>query len=779
MDKMIRDFHVGFIVALLLGAILSGGRVLLGAEEFPDTLPGIELIKITREAIGNKGWDRAKEALEKLLKKESPTAEVMVYLGQTELRRGKEKDAEKAFKEALRLDKKRVEALEGLLEVYLIRDKEKEMLNFLKHLKSVDPDNINNKYYLALAVDRFKLKGYEETFFWDTMEDLVRANPEDQRILNTLCDAYINDKFYERGVLFLNEMIDTLGEKPELHFQLARIYTHTGDKDLARDMFHKIEENGLEQLPPRHRFLMAKELFRLEEGSLGCLAYFSAARDADDELALEAFNDLRDITVSDERRELNLTPSGKKGIFLISFWGRKDPTPTTVKNERLIEHYSRIETAHEKYYSPLKPGYDERGRVYIKHGEPDQKISLSGNWAVRENESWLYSKNRSNPLIYHFVERNNYYRMVYRLEEALVTDLESEMAMGGRNAVELMRSRAEIDPKYDQLANELQNWQGGSIENARHGSLMDIFADEELLTERGFTEGEISETYKYEFEEEPMNFYYFPVSLKSSDSLSALGVFFALPTDQVKVPDPFGTVEIPVELEVVLYDSWWQEKTRIDQSKTYRVPNFIADKERLIPDLIGLNVSPGNYHMAVRMKQAKGNLMQIYKSNFFVHSYRDPDSLYLSDLILGTNVVEDDTPGKFNIRGYRITPMPSASFKKDQPIYVYYELYNLVPDQMGAKHIRMEYLLSSSGESLSVAQKIISTLGRFIGVRNEVGKVITTFERDFDRPGNIDPIYLSIDPSEYLPGNYNLLVTVQDTVSGQSAAKDVTILITK
>jgi hypothetical protein len=192
-----------------------------------------------------------------------------------------------------------------------------------------------------------------------------------------------------------------------------------------------------------------------------------------------------------------------------------------------------------------------------------------------------------------------------------------------------------------------------------------------------------------------------------------------------------------------------------------------------------MNLSPGNYHLAVRMKQTKSNLMQIYKSNFFVNSYRSPDTLYLSDLILATNVVEDNNPGKFNIRGYKISPMPSASFKKDQQIFVYYELYNLLPDKEGSKHIRIEYIISYAGGSLSVAQKIISTLGRFIGVRNEVGKVVTTFERDLDRAGKVDPSYISIDPSEYLPGNYNLMISVEDTVSNRRAAKDVTFLISK
>jgi len=290
-------------------------------------------------------------------------------------------------------------------------------------------------------------------------------------------------------------------------------------------------------------------------------------------------------------------------------------------------------------------------------------------------------------------------------------------------------------------------------------------------------EGEITETFEYDYEEDPMNVYYFPVTLKGPDSLSAPGIYFGLPTNQVKLPDPFGTVEVPVELEVVVFDSWWQEVARKGASKTYRIPNFISSQETLIPDLLFFALNPGYYHMAVRMKQTEPNLMQIYKSNLFVSSYRNPDSLYISDLILAADIIEDERPSKYNIRGHLISPMPNGSFKVGQPVYVYYELYHLKPDDQGRKFIKVEYLISSTGGSLSLAKKIISTLGRLIGVRNEMGRVVTTFEREIDKRGNINPIYLSIDPTGYAPGMYNLMVSVQDSIGGRSVANDVTFVI--
>lgn len=59
------------------------------------------------------------------------------------------------------------------------------------------------------------------------------------------------------------------------------------------------------------------------------------------------------------------------------FWIQKDPTPTTLANERLIEHWERIAFARKNYVrgSYTVYGTDDRGLIYVKYGHPSRKKS--------------------------------------------------------------------------------------------------------------------------------------------------------------------------------------------------------------------------------------------------------------------------------------------------------------------------------------------------------------------------------------------------------------------
>ena len=86
---------------------------------------------------------------------------------------------------------------------------------------------------------------------------------------------------------------------------------------------------------------------------------------------------------------------------LISWWHRQDPLPATLHNERLEEHLYRVYFA-KRHYAARRDsiGLDDRGRIYIRLGDPFRQTSVKLRTAglrmqpfegtLPRNEIWVY-----------------------------------------------------------------------------------------------------------------------------------------------------------------------------------------------------------------------------------------------------------------------------------------------------------------------------------------------------------------------------------------------------
>jgi GWxTD domain-containing protein len=77
------------------------------------------------------------------------------------------------------------------------------------------------------------------------------------------------------------------------------------------------------------------------------------------------------IATPDEVAELREAAEADRARVWASFWERRDPTLGTEENEALEEHLRRVRYATENFADAAKGWESDRGKVYIKHGEPD------------------------------------------------------------------------------------------------------------------------------------------------------------------------------------------------------------------------------------------------------------------------------------------------------------------------------------------------------------------------------------------------------------------------
>ena len=103
------------------------------------------------------------------------------------------------------------------------------------------------------------------------------------------------------------------------------------------------------------------------------------------------------------------------GVDLVAWWNGQDPLPLTLANERLVEHLRRVAEAERRF--PAAPpatapggaaperggvGYDDRGEVYVRFGEPRRVERLRSAVLdvptsrltddVPDNEFWVYRR---------------------------------------------------------------------------------------------------------------------------------------------------------------------------------------------------------------------------------------------------------------------------------------------------------------------------------------------------------------------------------------------------
>lgn len=80
------------------------------------------------------------------------------------------------------------------------------------------------------------------------------------------------------------------------------------------------------------------------------------------------------IAESHELKELRKLKTYQERLDgLNEFWQRHDPTPGSVENEIKREFFRRVRLANRSFMFMRRPGWrTDRGRIYIKHGEPDE-----------------------------------------------------------------------------------------------------------------------------------------------------------------------------------------------------------------------------------------------------------------------------------------------------------------------------------------------------------------------------------------------------------------------
>lgn len=202
----------------------------------------------------------------------------------------------------------------------------------------------------------------------------------------------------------------------------------------------------------------ARTLFALGEAAEGTQAYYAGAQDASAEARAMYRKDIGWIADSTELKTFDSTSSDGLGGFLGRFWRDRETVSGRAPGSRIAEHYRRWGIAQRLY--KLQPQYhqqwdfgqiqrtansevDDRGMVFIRHGEPDDRASFVAD-GVPPNESWVYH-HPGEDLIVHFAQSLT--ASGWNLVDGI-----TQLGASPCQIPALLDSRGAIDPTYQRFA---------------------------------------------------------------------------------------------------------------------------------------------------------------------------------------------------------------------------------------------------------------------------------------------------------------------------------------
>jgi GWxTD domain-containing protein len=237
--------------------------------------------------------------------------------------------------------------------------------------------------------------------------------------------------------------------------------------------------------------------------------------------------------------------------MLRRFWMMRDRLELRTDGERLAEHLRRMALARREFLLVAADGaerLDDRGRIYVRHGEPDDRASFSIP-GVEPNESWRYRRGGAD-MVLHFVAKQS--PNDFRLVESVLDVSDGRAVLGastasaggsagGASAEQLLRSRSALSSLYQQAP------------MGRPEQTADYLARERALGRRSIQVGTLSDSYTLRFARD-LDAWGTLMVAGGSGAQPAIQVLFAIPGYAIEPATGVAGVAYPVRVRFVALD---------------------------------------------------------------------------------------------------------------------------------------------------------------------------------------------------------------------------------
>jgi len=776
---------------------------------------GSDLFEEGMDAFEQGDLVQAEKAFQSLLDQNRRSASGHYGIGRVFLERTPgSTEALEHFQEATRLDADLWDAWYYLAITYMQRDDEDNDTSIeIERALSYLLDN-NSGYidaWLLLADLRERNERWEGAV--GVLGRAVRQFPQNDSLYHKYMEKALWYDQQENAIETIRDLMGNNTEQLDWWLDLAKCYFQMGDYSTSLALLDSVNAMFSRIPVATVSLLEAKNYFLLQQDADGNRSYTRALENIRDSSQAERFfQDVQYIMNAAEYRQLQSVPVSDLVNFYKHFWISRDPDLPTEANERIPEHYRRVQYARLHYrryiddctyfydqaavesakllksipmkgYELLEPysspalqnlrDVDDAGLIYIRHGEPD--IEVTGLQAlpleilpedrddydpadIPQNISWRFNGTTTRaPLIYHFV----------RYSEKCGWLMESQ-PFTFANRSELSATYGDIETLLDETSPFADDGPSFSVNPELQTRVQRLTRDVMEQTVNNAETGLQTETTEYEFPEEAMTFPTALLNFKGGAGNNLIELYYLIPGSETKLDSTMSAGNLHLEKFLGLYNQQWNEVIHSHLFDTKFIPLSPDEWENSqIVVREEFRVPPGEYHYAIQVKDRTSERLGRQRGSVTAPRFT-ADSLMMSDVLVSGPIQPAGQSSTITKGNLAIQPHMFSAFGSGDIIGIYFEVYNLETGSGGSR-----YEVSTTIREPDNSRENRGFFQRLFGGG---GSEVTT-SQEYSGNDTDDIVFLNYNLGARNPGSYELIIRVRDLLSGDVSEESVPITI--
>ena len=454
--------------------------------------------------------------------------------------------------------------------------------------------------------------------------------------------------------------------------------------------------------------------------------------------------------------------------FIEQFWLRRDPTPDTTENEYKEEHYRRIAYANERFASGF-PGWKmDRGRIYITFGPPDEIEDHPGGSYVRpyEEGGGTTSTYPFQVWRYRWIEGIGNDVLIEFVDTTMTGEYHMTMDPSEKDALLYVPGAGLTYMEQLGLADKADRFTrtdgtrlgiGDTPTSARMNQFerLRVYAELQKPPPVKFKDLEAAIDTTISYNLLPMDVRVDYLKMTNSTILTSITLQFDRKDLQFESNDGVSKAMINVFMRIT------SMARRVVDIQEEVVGNDPVPTPLLAQYVTGSNIynkqiplAPGTYRLNIVAKDVIGGNMNKYEVALRVPYFED-DELGMSSLILADLIEKVPSrsigTGQFVIGTSKVRPRMKDTFKQDEKMGIYLQLYNFGLDENNKPKGSIRYEVVRNGDNKNMFDPFTEQVSAIPGA----SAAQTIVEK-----------VLPLD--NFAPGEYTLRMHVTDEVRGET-----------